>query len=533
MDDSEQFRLLLENVEDYAIFLLDTQGIISRWNIGAERILGFTEAEALGMPADVIFTPEDREKKESEREIEIAKERGRAVDERWHLRRDGSRFWASGILTALRDETGNLQGFAKILRDFTGRRQAEEDRQAERARLLSVIETMPSGVILAEAPSGRLLHHNQKVEELLGHPFLPAKSAREYGNYGAIHADNSPFAPEEYPIARCLQTGESVSLEEMRYRRGDGTLACLSVHAAPIRDAAGNLTEVVATFHDISARRTAEAEREKAVTALRVAYEREHKIAETLQQSLLLAPSLERLNGLHVEPFYQPALDEAFVGGDFFDAFPLDGRRIALVVGDASGKGLAAAARTAEVKFALRAFLHEYPYPARTLARVNGFLCTMSAHAQSDRETFVALTLVVIDPVNGEVLYAVAGAEPPCILRAGCSAEALPGAGMPLGVDPDAEYSVLTVRLAPGDTMLLVTDGLTEARARRVPGAMTAGGRPAPRALLGYDGLLRLAENACALPSLKQMGRSILSGAQAFAGGTLQDDACLLLARLK
>lgn len=124
----QRLELLLENVVDYAIFFFDPQGIVTRWSVGAQRILGYEEAEILGKSAKIIFTPEDREKNAQAQEMEQAVAAGRAEDERWHLRQDGSRFWGSGIVTPLRDRSGKLQGFAKIMRDFTERKQAEDER---------------------------------------------------------------------------------------------------------------------------------------------------------------------------------------------------------------------------------------------------------------------------------------------------------------------------------------------------------------------------------------------------------------------
>ena len=130
----ERFRLLLENVKDYAILFLDTQSLVTRWSLGAERILGYQEAEILGQPASIIFTPEDIHHGIDKQELEQAVTEGRSEDERWHIRKDGSRFWASGIVTPLRDETGKLHGFAKIMRDFTQRKQAEDERNQLLAR---------------------------------------------------------------------------------------------------------------------------------------------------------------------------------------------------------------------------------------------------------------------------------------------------------------------------------------------------------------------------------------------------------------
>jgi PAS domain S-box-containing protein len=129
----ERFRLLLENVEDYAIFFLDIQGRILRWSTGAEHILGYREAEVLTKPSSIIFTPEDLEQGADKQELEGALKEGRTEDERWHVRKDGSRFWGSGIVTLLRDGTGQPRGFSKILRDFTERKRAED----ERAQLLA------------------------------------------------------------------------------------------------------------------------------------------------------------------------------------------------------------------------------------------------------------------------------------------------------------------------------------------------------------------------------------------------------------
>lgn len=138
----ERLRLLEANVTDYAIFMVDTDRRIACWNAGAQRILGYEEVEIIGQSIAVIYTPEDREQGEDENELRIARETGRAQDERWHIRKDASRFWASGILTALYDPNGRLRGYAKILRDFTAHKRYEERIEALNVRLQSaMIET--------------------------------------------------------------------------------------------------------------------------------------------------------------------------------------------------------------------------------------------------------------------------------------------------------------------------------------------------------------------------------------------------------
>ena len=122
----QALRLLFDNAREYAIFLMDPDGQITDWNEGAERVLGWTEAEAVGQPGEIVFTPEQCARGVPESEIETARREGRAEDVRWHLRRDGSRFWANGMMISLRDETGALRGLAKILRDETERKAAED-----------------------------------------------------------------------------------------------------------------------------------------------------------------------------------------------------------------------------------------------------------------------------------------------------------------------------------------------------------------------------------------------------------------------
>jgi PAS domain S-box-containing protein len=123
----EQYRLLTENVKDFAVFLIDTDARIATWNTGAERITGYAETEAIGQPFGLLFRPQDIVNRAPENELSIAVEQGRSEDERWHVRRDGSQFWAMGVVTPLWDEAGRLRGYAKIMRDITDRKRAETE----------------------------------------------------------------------------------------------------------------------------------------------------------------------------------------------------------------------------------------------------------------------------------------------------------------------------------------------------------------------------------------------------------------------
>lgn len=281
-ESEERFRLLVESAKDYAIITLDCNGYITSWNIGAERILGYQEAEIIGQHGSCIFTPEDIRKGEDKKELEMAVAEGRAEDERWHVRANGKLFWASGIVTSLRDEAGNLQGFSKIMRDMTERKQAEAERDrlieqlaAERRSLETVLQQMPVGVAIAEAPSGKLRCHNQEAVRILRHPMLPSDSVKDYVQYGAFHCDGRPYKPQEYPLARSTISGEVVKAEDMSYRRGDGTQTFLCVNSAPITDN-GRIVAAVSTFYDIYERKQAEIALRSSEERLRLALEAAH-----------------------------------------------------------------------------------------------------------------------------------------------------------------------------------------------------------------------------------------------------------------
>jgi serine phosphatase RsbU (regulator of sigma subunit) len=335
-------------------------------------------------------------------------------------------------------------------------------------------------------------------------------------------------------FAEAMASGSSEYSTEFRCRSSDGRL-CWFEERVSIEQVGARQWRLAGVAVDITERKGREAELYAAQEALTAALAHEHRIAETLQRSLLLDVSEREFPGLSVVPLYESAWDEATVGGDFYDAFLLEGGRTALVVGDVSGKGLAAAERTAEVKFALRAFLREHGQPGSAMTRLNAFLCESQTLDERDTEGagFVVLCLAVIDPVSKEARIAAAGAEPPLLLSVeGATARPVTQVGgPPLGLLTGELYDELALPLSPRDTLVMVTDGITEARRRAVPPGTVRGGA-APE-FFAYDGLTRVARQAASLRSLRQVGQTVLDAARLFAGGRLQDDACLLLARLR
>ena len=181
--EGELFRLLVENVTDYAIFVIDPEGRVRSWNPGAQRLLRYSENEIIGQPAALFYTPEDIEDGVPQREIDKAREMGRDEDARWHVRKDGSRFWSAATITPLWDEGRNLRGFAKIMRDCTSQKHNDtalkealayskevvEERREIETHFTSLVKHIKDHAIIAMDPEGHITSANVEAEHILGY----------------------------------------------------------------------------------------------------------------------------------------------------------------------------------------------------------------------------------------------------------------------------------------------------------------------------------------------------------------------------
>lgn len=203
------YRKSIEDLKDYAIFMTDAEGRVISWNVGAERILGYSETEILHQSASRFFTPEDLERGEDRKELAEAASEGRAEDERWHLRRDGTRFWASGVVTPVNDNSGALLGFIKVMRDKTERKRIEE----ERDRFFSLSMDMLCVVGL----EGYYKRVNPAFEKTLGYKPEELLAAPIFD---FIHPEDRDMLKAEYVK---LSAGEPTSYLENRARSKDGS----------------------------------------------------------------------------------------------------------------------------------------------------------------------------------------------------------------------------------------------------------------------------------------------------------------------
>jgi two-component system cell cycle sensor histidine kinase/response regulator CckA len=230
----ERYRLLFEATVDYAVFHLSLSGIVETWNAGAGRIFGYAAEEIVGCHGSVLFTPEDNLRGVPEHELKFASETGRAEDSRWHLRKDGSRFWANGVMVGLRDKSGTLVGLGKIIRDDTDRKRAEELLQYQ-LNLADAIATNAAEALFLIDSEGRTTFANPTAEEMFGWSQDELVGRFLHERLHCRWPDGTPFPMDECRHMQVLRSGETLRGVEDSFLSRDGRLVPISCSIAPIR----------------------------------------------------------------------------------------------------------------------------------------------------------------------------------------------------------------------------------------------------------------------------------------------------------
>ena len=250
----ERFRLLVESVRDYAIFMLDPNGVVLTWNAGAERFKGYRADEIIGQHFSRFYPPEALARKLPEQELKTAREVGVFEDEGWRVRKDGTLFWANVVITAVRNARGEFIGFAKVTRDLTQRRAHEEDlrRSEERFRLL--VEGVSEYAIFMLDPNGRVATWNVGAQRIKG-----------YEPRDIIGQHFSIFYPPEvkesgWPDHELREAAKTGSFVDTGWRvRKDGTRFWAHVTITALRDAAGRLVGYAKLTRDLTETKRVEA----------------------------------------------------------------------------------------------------------------------------------------------------------------------------------------------------------------------------------------------------------------------------------
>jgi len=240
-DQTELLKQIVDSATGFAIFTIDPTGITTTWNVGAERMLGYTEAEILGQSSDVIFVSEDRAAGVPDRERNKARAEGRAEDERWHVRKDGSLLWGSGLLMPLTD---GRAGFVKILRDLTAHHAAEKQLRENEERFRVLATNIPQ-LVFRSRPTGERTWGSPQWIEFTG---LNLDQSLQFGWLDAIHPDDRKLTLNGWKAAQ--ETGEYYVEHRIR-RSPDGEYRWHQTRARPIGSGEGAADDWVGTSSDV------------------------------------------------------------------------------------------------------------------------------------------------------------------------------------------------------------------------------------------------------------------------------------------
>jgi PAS domain S-box-containing protein len=249
----DPFRLLVQSIVDYAIYMLDTKGYVTSWNAGAERIKGFQTEEIVGKHFSTFYTEEDRESGVPEQVLDTARRAGKFAGEGWRVRKDGSRFWASVVVDRINDEDGGLIGFAKITRDMTEQREAQQALLEVERRFRILVQGVTDYAIFMLDPEGRVANWNAGAERIKG--YSPDEIVGEHFSRFYTPEDFDAGVPK-----RAIETARSAGryeAEGWRVRK-DGSRFWASVVIDAIRNDGGNIIGFAKITRDMTEKREAQ-----------------------------------------------------------------------------------------------------------------------------------------------------------------------------------------------------------------------------------------------------------------------------------
>ena len=439
-EDKALYSHLVEGLSEYAVFALSPAGLILSWNAGAENTFGYTAEEVLGKSFELIFTAEDRASGAPKNELETALNGTATQHDRWHVRKDGTRFWGTNTIETLFDTSRNFIGYTKLVRDTTSNHLAVQKIHDSEQEFRLLFESVKDYAIYSTALDGTIEKWNAGATALFGFESVDMVGH----NYAELFSsdDRASGAPAQELAAAST---EGSTLVERWMTRKDGTQFFGSGKLSQLNpDPDGSARGYVKITHDM--------------TEMHAALEHERKWSATFQRAVLPA-SLPMITGLYCDAIYEPGSEDAQVGGDWYDAVRLPDGRILVAIGDVSGHGLDAAVVVGVIRQIVRGIAQLHADPALILDAAD------QALALEYPDTYVTAWVAVLDQVMHTITYACAG-HPPALLigAAGALRELNEDHGLPVGLRGGRLGLSHTVPWSDDDTLVLYTDGLIEAK---------------------------------------------------------------------
>ncbi len=511
-DSHERLHRILGTIPD-GIMNIDIKGQIVFVNEIALKILGTTRKELTGQICSTrnwIFTyPDGTPMSEEDAPFNQVLVTGQISTgiESTITRPDGRVVTLSVNVSPMRGPLGNIIGTMMSITDVSERKQIEQElmetkAEAERRlwELEAFISSMADGIILFDK-NRKLIAINDSALRLLG---ITRELAFDTWTtlYSLQKLNGKPIPIEEYPSQLVLM-GKTTS--DLRFKMvTQWKKSVVTMSASPVRDPKGEILGAALSFRDVADLVEFEHQREELLA-------RERHIAEVLQRAVLPTEIISDMHDYEIAVMYRPALREAEIGGDFYDIFDLGDGRLAVLLGDVVGKGLAAAIRVASARHSVRSYAFLDPSPARVMTLTNEAL---SRDIGDDCQLLTAF-FAVLDPKAGTITYSSAGQEPPIVsCRSGCY-ELKDIGGIPLGIMPGVTYDESCRSLDSEDIVVMVTDGIIEAR---TPDSVQ----------FSQEGLIDFITKHREKP-LKEIAAGLLEAATQHAGGQLQDDAAIVV----